>query len=216
MMIRLQTVIIIVLCVVILALAAILFVVYQRPVTQTASAPMKSPAPTQQAPVSAQPPQLSPEVERFLHAPKDPAAMMAEQKMRKDKADRLMALQARFKALSANGKTPDADELDKLLNELIEIQGTSVIAGVDLNVLRQNLRVAQKIQALAKDLEAEGKKPKPDQNRILEITKEIQAEQTHLNTNMMVGGVNPSAGAPMSPPAVNAPNAGATKNGKGQ
>ncbi|MDR0771397.1 MAG: hypothetical protein LBE75_09455 [Burkholderiales bacterium] len=206
-MVRLQTVIIIVLSVVVLALAVILFFVYERPVAPTASPSAKTSAPL--PPIAARPPAPpSPELDRYLNAPKDAVAIRAGQQAQRDKMERLKNLQTRFKEISAGGKTPDIEELDKLLSELVEIQGTSVIAGVDLNVLRQNLRVAQEVQALAKEMEAESKKPNPNSNRILEITKEIQVMQGKLRTDIMVGGGT----TPIPPPSPAAP---AQKDRKG-
>lgn len=200
-MVRLQTMIIVVLIVVIIALAAILFIVYERPAALGALSPTKNesqvitqkttpPRPTQQ---------LSPELDRYLQkAPisKDSAAIRTERQMQETKMARLKELQAKFKEISVNGKTPDIDELDRLLGELVDIQGTSVIGGIDLNTLRQNLRVAQEIQVLAKKLEEESKKPERDQNRILEITKKIQGMQGDLNPNIMAGGSEGALGVP--------------------
>lgn len=213
-MVKLQTMIIAVLCVMVIALAAVLFVVYERQTEQVISpdnkavqtAAQKTPAmpPQQQVQPPRQPPSAegaSSDLQRYMEkAPisQNAATMHAERQMRTDKMERLKELQAQFKELSANGKTPDIDELDRLLAELIGIQGTSVIAGVDLNVLRQNLRVAQEVQLLAKELEAESKKPTPDQNRILEITNKIQAIQGELNPNVMAGSA--SGDMPALPP----------------
>jgi hypothetical protein len=198
-MVKLQTMIIVVLSVVVLALAVILFMVYERSATLTASSPAKTIAPTPMRPT----PPPSPELDYYLQkAPRDQAALWAEQKAQKDKMERLRDLQARFKELSAGGKPPDIDELDRLLVELVEIQGTTVIAGVDFNVLRQNLQVARDVQALAKELEEESKKPTPDKNRILKITEEIQAIQGKLKANILVDG-GATKVAPL-PPAANA------------
>jgi|GEM_PF-3864442 hypothetical protein len=211
-MVKLQTMIIVVLCVVIVALAAVLFVVYNSPAAPATSAPTGNavstpaqraapPATTRPTTTTQQTP-VSPELNRYLQdAPisKDAPTMRTERHAQEDKMARLKELQARFKEISGPGKTPDIDELDQLLGELIDIQGTAVIGGVDLNVLRENLQVAQEVQALAKELEIESKRPSPDQNRILEITKEIQAMQGRLKTNILAGG---APGNPPMPPAV--------------
>lgn len=200
-MVKLQTVIIIVLSVVAVASATVLFVLYERPPTATASSSAKSDKSRASQPI----PQRSPELDRYLQnvpVSQYPAMARAERQTQEDKMKRLKDLQTRFRELSVDGKAPDIDELDRLLDELVGIQGTSVIAGVDLNVLRQNLWVAKEVQALAKELEEESKKPKPDQNRMLEITKEIQEVQRKLRTDIMAG--NHATGT-MPPPATGTP-----------
>ncbi|MDR1530156.1 MAG: hypothetical protein LBS40_07175 [Burkholderiales bacterium] len=199
-MVKLQTMIIVVLSILVIALVAILFIMYERQAVSVTSieedkaqliVQKEIPAAALQTPMSRQTSPPSSELDRYLQkAPisKDMETMRAERQMREDKVAKLKELQTKFKNLSSGDKTPDIEELDRLLGELIAIQGASVVGGVDLNILRQNLRVAQEVQGLAKELEEESKKPSPDQNRVLDITRKIQALQSELKTNIMAGG----------------------------
>ncbi len=112
-----------------------------------------------------------------------------DQNTRAKKITRLKEIQKKFQALSADGKTPDIREVDRLLGELIEIEGSPIIAGVDLSVLRNNLQVAQEVQTLAKALENESKQPSPDEKKIAAIVEQMQALQKQLRTDIMAKSV---------------------------
>jgi hypothetical protein len=103
--------------------------------------------------------------------------------MSREKLARLQALQQELRSMTSNGQQPDPEAADRILGELIEIQGASVISGVDLNVLRKNLKVAQNIQNLAKALEEEGRKPHPDGKKMNELRNSIYQEQQSLLSN---------------------------------
>jgi hypothetical protein len=107
---------------------------------------------------------------------------------------RLQALQKKFETLSAQGE-PDLREVDALFAELIEIQGTSVIAGVDLNVVRQNLRIARDLQQVTREMDAEYKKPAPDAAKMEDLRRQATVLQ-----NQLLAGIHgqPAGGAPSS------------------
>jgi hypothetical protein len=96
-----------------------------------------------------------------------------------DEIARLQILQGKFERLSTQ-QNPDLSEVDALLGELIEIQGTSTIAGVDLNVLRQNLGTARDLQQVAGEMDAEYKKPAPDLKRVEALRQRAAALQYRL------------------------------------
>jgi hypothetical protein len=108
---------------------------------------------------------------------------------------RLQALQKKFEVLSTQ-KEPSLDEADALLNELIDIQGSSVIAGVDLNVVRQNLRIAGDLQQVAKEMETEQKKPTPDAAEMENLRQRAADLQNQLAASLhgQPTGAAPSAG----------------------
>jgi ABC-type cobalt transport system substrate-binding protein len=209
-MVKLQTMLIAVLSVAVVALAVILYVVYDQQKTLVASLATNNVTSTQaqQKPVKAQATQpLSPELERYMQKTptgRNATAARAERLAQEGKIERLKDLQSRFNEISASGKAPDIGEVDRLLGELAEIQGGSVVAGVDLGVLRQNLRVAKEVQTLVKELQEESKKPNPDQQRVLEITKELQQIQGKLNIHVMSS--EGATGTVPLPPAANVKN----------
>jgi hypothetical protein len=109
---------------------------------------------------------------------------------------RLQALQKKFEALSTQ-KTPDPDEVDALLGELVDIQGTSVIAGVDLNVLRQNLRLARDLQRITEEMDAEYRKPVSDTAKMESLRQKAVALQNQLAASFQ--------GRPAASPSVTKP-----------
>jgi hypothetical protein len=139
-------------------------------------------------PFSAQTPPLA-------RTPRSPGGRPA---MTGEKLARLQALQKELKNMTGSGQLPDLEAVDRLLGELIEIQGASVISGIDLNALRRNLKVAQNIQNLAKALEEEGRKPNPDGKKMSELRNSIYQEQQSLLSN--AGGMIPPATAGAAAP----------------
>ncbi|GHU31407.1 hypothetical protein AGMMS50256_19830 [Betaproteobacteria bacterium] len=113
------------------------------------------------------------------------------------RAERARRVQQKMQELTANGRKPSPAELDPLLQELVEIQGTSNIGGVNLQALRDNLKVADRMQTLAKELEAEIKKPQPERDmaKVKSIQEAILREQQGLRLDFMAG-----AQPPMMPP----------------
>jgi hypothetical protein len=108
---------------------------------------------------------------------------------RKARTARLNELQKDLRSLMAKsaGRPAEMDigELDALLGRLIEIQGNPVVGGIDLRVLRQNLVVARDMQALAKELEAETRRPNPDKARMDGLVQRIQSLQQGLRLDIL-------------------------------
>jgi hypothetical protein len=109
---------------------------------------------------------------------------------------RLQALQKKFEALSTQTRH-DPDEIDALFGELIDAQGTSVVAGVDLNVLRQNIRLALDLQRVGEEMDAERKKPAPDAAKMENLRQKAAALQNRLTANLQgqPAATPPSAGS---------------------
>ncbi|MDR1163720.1 MAG: hypothetical protein LBM17_07820 [Candidatus Accumulibacter sp.] len=80
-----------------------------------------------------------------------------------------------------------------------------------MRVLRQNLVVARDMQALAKELESESKKPKPDRAKIDSLVQRIQGLQQGLRLGITGNVANPAQQAPLQAPRPapkSAPSAG--------
>ncbi|MDR3086374.1 MAG: hypothetical protein LBU45_00230 [Azoarcus sp.] len=109
------------------------------------------------------------------------------------RAERARLVQRKIRELTANGRQPSPAELDPILQELAEIQGTSNIGGINIQALRDNLKVADRMQTLAKELEAEIKKPQAEQDmaKIKSIQDAILREQRGLRLDFMAGGAQP-------------------------
>ncbi|MDR2451480.1 MAG: hypothetical protein LBE85_06855 [Candidatus Accumulibacter sp.] len=108
---------------------------------------------------------------------------------RAERAAKLSELQKDLRSLLAkSGARPaemNMDELDAILVRLIDIQGNTALAGIDVQALRQNLMVAKEMQALARDLEAETRQQNPDRGKIQRITEKIQGLQKEIRVNVM-------------------------------
>jgi hypothetical protein len=161
-------------------------------------------APSAPAPL-AFPPGGNPKTPDFAppRAP-DPGALTADaaRKGRRagktaERTAKLSELQKDLRSLMAkSGGRPteiDLDELDAILARLIDIQGNTALAGIDVQALRQNLVVAKEMQALARELEAEARQPNPDQGKIRRITEKIQGLQKEIRVNVMAAPALPAA-----------------------
>ncbi|MDP5238573.1 hypothetical protein Q9Q94_03480 [Uliginosibacterium sp. 31-16] len=114
-----------------------------------------------------------------------------------EKVRQLQALQSRLTSLTAGGKVTDFKALDSVLADLIKVQGSTVIGGVDFAVLRSNLGKAQEIERLAKEMELLSKQPKPDMPKIQALMAQIQATQAGLRTDVMA--VQPATSSTQKP-----------------
>jgi hypothetical protein len=115
--------------------------------------------------------------------------------MSPERMARLEVLRGEFEKLSAS-PNPDMEEADALLGELIEIQGTSVIAGVDFAVMRQILRMSIDLQKLSNEIKAESKKPRPDQEKMKSLTRKMQDLQGQLQARLAGDPGAPGASFP--------------------
>ncbi|MDR3351524.1 MAG: hypothetical protein LBO00_00585 [Zoogloeaceae bacterium] len=126
------------------------------------------------------------------YVPDLPNAATAAPRPDAQRAARMRRLQQRLRELTANGRKPTPMELDPILQELTEIQGSTRIAGMDIQVLRDNLKVADRIQKLAQELEAEARKPQAlrDNAKIQRLQAAILQEQRALRMDFMAENAN--------------------------
>ena len=97
------------------------------------------------------------------------------------KAKAYETLQAKLVTLSAGGNTPKAKDLDAILAELQQINGSSEVGGVNLGALRNNLARAEEIQRLGDQMQAISQAPgKQDLPKIQRLMAEIQQQQAGL------------------------------------
>ncbi|MDR0361479.1 MAG: hypothetical protein LBJ46_02150 [Planctomycetota bacterium] len=115
---------------------------------------------------------------------------------------RMQALQRKLEALALQ-ESPDFDEADALFEELIDVQGSHMIGGLDLNVMRQALRVARDLQEAGNELAAEKNKPEPDAAKVKTLEEKVAVLQNRLQAiyrgqaqNMRRVGPLPRAGRP--------------------
>lgn len=101
-------------------------------------------------------------------------------------AEKNAELQQRLNAMALSGK-PDIKELDGLLGELQANAGSSVVNGVKVDVLRENLRKAAEIEALSKQIEMESQKAGGSDPQIMQgYLKQLQTLQGQLRLDFMV------------------------------
>ena len=90
-------------------------------------------------------------------------------------------IQQRLQALVANGRQPSAMEVDAVLADLQKNQGNNSVAGVDLQSLRDTLGRTDRIQQIAKEMQAIASNPsKTDLARIQTLTAEMQRIQANM------------------------------------
>ena len=97
------------------------------------------------------------------------------------KARAYEALQGKMAALTSGGKTPQAKDLDTILAELQQINGSTEVGGVNLSALRNNLARAEEIQRLGKQMQLIAEAPgKQDLPKLQSLMAEIQLQQAGL------------------------------------
>jgi len=91
------------------------------------------------------------------------------------------ALQGKMAAMTAGGRTPQAKDLDAILAELQQINGSTEVGGVNLSALRNNLARAEEIQRLGKQMQLIAEAPgKQDLPKLQSLMAEIQLQQAGL------------------------------------
>lgn len=114
----------------------------------------------------------------LLPAPPPPGAAPAQGASAT--AGGMAAIQQRLQRLAASGH-PDVHELDSVLADLQRNQGSAVVAGVDLQALRDNLARSQHIQDLAQQMQALAASPSPETTPKLQaLMAEIQRTQSQM------------------------------------
>ena len=100
-------------------------------------------------------------------------------------APTLEDIQKRLLATTANGRQPNAREVDAVLADLQKNQGSNNVAGVDLQKLRTALVNTERIQQLALEMQAIAANPrKDDLPRLQVLATEMQRLQASLVENL--------------------------------
>ena len=99
-------------------------------------------------------------------------------------APTLEDIQARLHALSSSGQ-PSVREVDAVLADLQKNQGSDVVAGVNLQTVRDNLARTERIQQLALEMQALAATPTADTPAQLQTrVAEMQRLQAGMKTNL--------------------------------
>ncbi len=107
----------------------------------------------------------------------------------KNGAPSLQMIQQRLHALVANGRQPTPREVDQVLADLQQNQGTNVVSGVDLRVMRDNLAHTHRIAEIAKEIQGIAANPtKDDEPRIAALVAEMQRRQGAMVSPMVAQG----------------------------
>ncbi len=102
-------------------------------------------------------------------------------------APTLDQIQERLQGLLASPR-PDVREVDAVLADLQKNQGSKVVAGVDLQAVRDNLARSERIQQVALEMQALAAKPGPD------VPAQLQARMEEIQR--LQAGMNASIAAP--------------------
>ena len=107
----------------------------------------------------------------------------------KNGAPSLNLIQQRLQALVADGRQPTPSEVDLVLADLQKNQGSNVVAGVDLQVMRDNLAHTNRIAEIAKEIQGIAANPaKGDELRIAALVAEMQRRQGAMASPMVAQG----------------------------
>lgn len=105
----------------------------------------------------------------------------------RDGAPTLEQIQQRLQGLLASPQ-PDVREVDAVLADLQKNQGSKVVAGVDLQAVRDNLARSERIRQVATEMQALAAKPGP------EVSAQLQAHMAEIQR--LQAGMNASVAAP--------------------
>ncbi len=109
-----------------------------------------------------------------------------------ERTARLQSAMQNLQRLQAKGANVDALEVEQALGELERANGSSVLQGIRLDVLRENLRVAARMQKAAEELQAlqrgaNGPNGAARQADIGRKLAEVQALQRQLRVDFHAG-----------------------------
>lgn len=104
-----------------------------------------------------------------------------------EKTRQRAALRARLHKLTADGRHPSIAELNDVLGDMERVEGSPVVAGVDIGALRQNLAAVDKLQKLSLELQTESQKPGGgDKQKIQDILAQLKQIQADMDLNIAV------------------------------
>lgn len=103
------------------------------------------------------------------------------------------AIRTKILSLTANGRQPTPAEMNTVLAELERVEGSSIISGVNVGALRNNLSKVDEMQRLGMEMKSESSKPNGgDQAKLKDIMMRLQKLQTEMRTDI-------AAPAPIAP-----------------
>lgn len=103
------------------------------------------------------------------------------------KAAGLARIRARMTQLTAQGRHPTPAEMNDVLGDLEKVEGSSVVAGVDIGALRQNLVRVDEMRKLGEELKVESQKPGGgDKQKVNRLLARLQQLQSQMNLNLTV------------------------------
>ncbi len=149
----------------------------------TAAKPPTPPANSAQAPSASQAPPWA-DASGVAAAPSSISVASAISASPRDpeKARQRDAIRARIQKLTANGRHPTPAEMNQVLGDLERVEGSPVVAGVDIGALRKNLVAVDKLQKLSRELQTESQKPGGgDKKRIQQILAQLKQIQSEMN-----------------------------------
>lgn len=111
-----------------------------------------------------------------------------------EKTRQRAALRARLHKLTAGGRHPSIAELNDVLGDMERVEGSPVVAGVDIGTLRKNLAAVDKLQKLSLELQTESQKPGGgDKQKIQNILAQLKQIQADMNLNAAALAPAPTA-----------------------
>lgn len=90
-------------------------------------------------------------------------------------------IQAELQALTATGRQPSATEVDRVLAKLQQNQGKSAVGGVDLQALRNNLQLVERIRVLGEQMQPLAQNPSAENTQKMQA---MAAEMMRLQSSM--------------------------------
>lgn len=181
------------------------WMVHQRAIQLTSIAPQPSSAPASPTPVQptspagspkpTAPPPITPPWANSGEAGegKRPAQAQKELQAAREKSKRLHKVMQTYQQMVRDGRQTDPNAVSHLVDQLQKAEGSSVVNGIDLNALRNNLKVASQIKALAQKIEAESKSTHPDKQKLDGYLDELKQLKGQINHHYVVK--SPGAGS---------------------
>jgi len=191
--------------------------------TPIAPAPLRStgssvPAPTPAQPKApavshgptAAPPVTPPWANGGVTGGKSQAQVQQELQAARAKSERLHQVMQSYRQMVREGKQTDPKAVSHLIDQLQQATGSSVVNGIDLNALRNNLKVAAQIKGVAQKIEAESQSAHPDKQKIDEYLDQLKQLKGQINRHYIAkspaaptgageAGSEPSAGSGETP-----------------
>jgi len=101
---------------------------------------------------------------------------------RQENRDEMLELRQLLQEQLAAGDQLDPAVVERSISRLIEINGSPVMAGVDLSKVRQNVQVAAEIKQIADQMQSAEHSPE----QLQQLTKRLESLQGRLSQNVLV------------------------------